>query len=187
MPVDELRVRDARESDLPEIVEIYNSTIPSRMVSADTEPVTVEQRTGWFREHEPRRRPLWVAEVDGTVVGWLSLGDFWDRRAAYHATAEVGIYVKDGHRGRGIGRRLVEEAIERAPELGIEIITAGAFAHNVPSVKLFERFGFEQWALFPEVAELDGVKRDLVILGLKVGKRAGAFGEHYGGEHKHRP
>ena len=71
------------------------------MVSAETEPDTVEQRTGWFHEHDPRRRPLWVAEVDGRVVGWLSLGDFRDRRSAYHATAEVGIYVKDGYRGGG--------------------------------------------------------------------------------------
>ena len=166
--MDKLRVRDARESDLPEIVEIYNSTIPSRKVSADTEPVTVEQRRGWFREHDPSRRPLWVAEADGGVIGWLSLGDFWDGRPAYHATAEVGIYVKDGYRGGGVGRRLIEEAIGRAPELGIEIMTAGAFAHNGPSVKLFERFGFERWWHFPEVAELDGVKRDLVVLALRV-------------------
>ena len=101
--MDKMRVRDARESDLPEIVEIYNSTIPSRMVSADTEPATVEQRRGWFREHDPSRRPLWVAEADGRVIGWLSLGDFWDGRPTYHATAEVGIYVKDGYRG-GRGR-----------------------------------------------------------------------------------
>ena len=166
--MDKLRVRDARESDLPEIVEIYNSTLPSRMVSADTEPVTVEQRRGWFREHDPSRRPLWVAEADGRVIGWLSLGDFWDGRPAYHVTAEVGIYVKDGYRGGGVGRRLIEEAIGRAPELGIEIMTAAAFAHNGPSVKLFERFGFERWGHFPEVAELDGVKRDLVVLGLRV-------------------
>ncbi len=170
--MDKLRLRDARESDLVEIVAIYNSTIPSRMVSADTEPVTTEQRTGWFREHDPQRRPLWVAEMHGSVVGWLSLGDFWDRRPAYHATAELGIYVKDGYRGRGIGRRLVEEAINRAPELGIETLTAGSFAHNEPSVKLFERFGFRRWAQFPQVAELDGVKRDLVILGLRVGDAA---------------
>ena len=166
--MDKLHVRDARKSDLPAIIEIYNSTIPSRMVSADTEPVTVEQRAAWFREHDPSRRPLWVAEVDESVVGWLSLGDFWDGRPAYHATVEVGIYVKDGYRGGGVGRRLVEEAIGRAPELGIETMTAGTFAHNGPSLKLFERFGFERWGHFPEVAELDGVKRDLVVLGLRV-------------------
>jgi len=37
-------IRTALESDLPAIVEIYNSTVPSRMVTADTEPVSVESR-----------------------------------------------------------------------------------------------------------------------------------------------
>lgn len=165
-----MNLRDATEGDLPAIVDIYNSTVPGRMVTADTEPVTVEQRTGWFREHDARRRPLWVAETDEDVVGWLSLSDFWDGRPAYHATAEVGVYVKDGHRGGGVGRRLVEEAIGRAPELGIETLIAGTFAHNGPSVRLFERFGFQKWAHFPEVAELDGVKRDLVVSALRVGQ-----------------
>lgn len=165
-----MNLRDATEGDLPAIVDIYNSTVPGRMVTADTEPVTVEQRTGWFREHDARRRPLWVAETDEDVVGWLSLSDFWDGRPAYHATAEVGVYVKDGHRGGGVGRRLVEEAIGRAPELGIETLIAGTFAHNGPSVRLFERFGFQRWAHFPEVAELDGVKRDLVVSALRVGQ-----------------
>ena len=168
--MDKLHTRDARESDLPEIVEIYNSVIPSRMVSADTEPVTVEQRTGWFREHESHHRPLWVVEEDGKVIGWLSLSDFWDARPAYDATAEIGIYVKEGYRGSGVGQRLLEEAIGQAPELGIETLIAGTFAHNEPSVKLFERFGFERWAHFPRVAELDGVKRDLVVSGLRVGE-----------------
>ena len=162
------RTRDARESDLAQIVEIYNSTIPSRMVTADTEPISMESRRAWLLEQDPGERPLWVAEEDDEVIGWLSLGYFYDGRPAYQATAEVGVYVKNGHRGKGLGRRLVEEAIRRAPELGIETITAGAFAHNRPSVKLFESFGFEKWAHFPGVAELDGLKKDLMVLGLKV-------------------
>jgi L-amino acid N-acyltransferase YncA len=55
-----------------------------------------------------------------------------------------------------------------APELSINTLTLGIFAHNEPSLKLFEGFGFEQWAYFPKVAELDSVERDLVILGLKI-------------------
>ncbi len=166
--MESLRRRDAGESDLAQIVEIYNSTVPSRMVTADTEPVTIESRRAWLLERDPKKRPLWVAEEGGELVGWLSLGNFYDGRPAYHATAEVGVYIKDGHRGRDIGQRLVGEAIEYAPELGIETITAGAFAHNEPSVKLFEGFGFEKWTHFPCVAELDGLKKDLVVLGLKV-------------------
>jgi phosphinothricin acetyltransferase len=168
-----LLIRDAVEDDLSEIVEIYNSTVPSRLVTADTDPVTVEGRLSWFREHDPGRRPLWVAEEAGRIVGWLSLGDFYDGRPAYHATAEVGVYVREGFRGGGVGRRLVEEALRRAPDLGISTLTAGAFGHNEPSLGLFEGFGFERWARFPRVAELDGVERDLVVLGLRVDDAAG--------------
>ena len=169
-----MRLRDATLEDLTSIVEIYNSTIPGRVVSADTEPVSVEQRLPWFHEHDPARRPIWVAEEDGEVVGWLSLGDFWDGRPAYDGTAEIGVYVKEGHRGGGIGGRMLEEAIGRAPDLGIKTLTAGAFAGNELSLRLFERFGFERWAYFPRVAELDGNEQDLVVLGLRL--EAGSAG-----------
>jgi L-amino acid N-acyltransferase YncA len=163
-----MKIRDAVAKDLPAIVEIYNSTIPSRAVSADTEPVSVEQRSPWFDEHEPSRRPIWVMESGEEIIGWLSLSDFYDRRPAYHATAEIGVYVREDHRGEGIGRRLVEEAVRRGPELGLNTLTAGAFAHNEASVRLFEKMGFRKWAHFPNVAELDGVERDLVVLGLRL-------------------
>ncbi len=107
-------------------------------------------------------------EDEGGIVGWLSLGDFYDGRPAYHATAEVGVYVSPERRGEGLGRRLVEEAVRRAPELGIKTITAGIFAHNEASVTPFEGFGFETWAHFPRVAKLDGVDIDLLVLGLRV-------------------
>ena len=168
-----MKIRDAVAGDLPAIVEIYNSTIPSRIVSADTEPVSVEQRLPWFHEHDPTRRPILVAEEGGEILGWLSLSDFYDARPAYHATAEIGVYVREDHRGKGIGRRLVEEAISRGPELGLKTLTAGAFAHNEASVRLFERMGFRKWAHFPNVAELDGVEKDLVVLGLRLNKQEG--------------
>ena len=161
-------MRDATLQDLASIVEIYNSTIPGRIVSADTEPVSVEQRLPWFNEHGPARRPILVAEANGEILGWLSLSDFYDGRPAYNGTAEIGIYVREGHRGKGIGRRLLQEAIGRAPDLGIKTLTAGAFAVNESSLELFERFGFEKWAHFPRVAELEGAEIDLVVLGLRL-------------------
>ncbi|CAN5803698.1 GNAT family N-acetyltransferase [soil metagenome] len=167
-----MKIRDAVAGDLSAIVRIYNSTIPSRVVSADTEPVSVEQRSEWFREHEPSRRPIWVMEDGGEVVGWLSLGDFYDARPAYHATAEIGVYVREDQRGKGVGRRLVEEAVRRGPEFGLKTLTAGAFAHNEASVRLFEGMGFRKWAHFPRVAELDGIERDLVVLGLRLDEQA---------------
>ena len=162
-----MKLPNATEADLPAIVGIYNATVPSRMVTADPDPVPVESRLEWFRVHNPDRHPLWVAEADGEVVGWFSFEPFRER-PAYRATAEVSVYVAEGHRRKGIGRRLLAEAIRRAPGFGLKTLTAGTFGHNGPSLGLFEGFGFERWALYPRVAELDGIERDLVVLGLRL-------------------
>ncbi|MGB3635460.1 MAG: N-acetyltransferase family protein [Rubrobacteraceae bacterium] len=162
-----MNLRDAVLEDLPAIVEIYNSTVPSRMVTADPKSVSVESRLEWFHGHDPEKRPLWVADIDGEISGWFSFEPF-RKKPAYQATAEVSVYVSESYRRRGIGSGLLEEAIRRAPNLGLKTLTAGAFAHNEPSIRLFEDFGFERWALYPQVAELDGVERDLVVMGLRL-------------------
>jgi phosphinothricin acetyltransferase len=137
------------------------------MATADLELVTVDQRRIWFDARDPQRRPLWIAEHDGAVAGWLSINDFYGR-PAYAATAEIGVYVAPEHQGSGIGRELVAHAIERAPELGVTTLLAFVFAHNAPSLALFEQAGFAPWGTLPEVARLDERHADLVILGRRV-------------------
>lgn len=160
-----LIIRDAFEADLPAIIEIYNTTVPTRMVTAELEPTTVEARLPWFREHSRHEYPFWVAESDGRVIGWLNFKKFLPR-CAYRGTAEISVYVHENFRRHSVGQRLLEEAIARAPSLGITALVGLIFGHNEPSLKLFDRLGFERWGFFPAVAQLDGVKRDLVVVGL---------------------
>src|SRR5713226_5873273 len=94
--------RIAERSDLPQIVEIYNSTIPSRLVTADTEPVSVQSRVRWFEEHSADFRPLWVVAVHEHIRGWLSFSSFYGR-PAYSKTAEISVYVDEAHRKQGLG------------------------------------------------------------------------------------
>jgi phosphinothricin acetyltransferase len=164
-----LRHRIATLDDLPTIVAIYNSTIASREVTADTEPVSVESRLPWFHEHQPARRPLWVIEQsdrDG-IIGWISYSNFYGR-PAYAGTAEVSIYIDETWRGKGVGRYALQEAIDFAPQVGVHTVLGFIFGHNKPSLALFEKFGFETWANLPRVANLDGIERDLIILGKRV-------------------
>jgi phosphinothricin acetyltransferase len=163
-----LTLRDARQEDLAGIVAIYNSTVASRMVTADTEPVETASRQAWFDAHGPDRRPLWVAEDDqGRMAGWLSFSDFYGR-PAYGRTVEVSIYLDAQQRGRGLGRFLLERAIAHAPELGIDTLLGFIFGHNEPSLRLFAALGFARWGELPRVAVLDGVERDLIIVGRRV-------------------
>lgn len=160
--------RDATENDLPRIVEIYNATIPSRMVTADTEPVSVESRQQWFDEYNPENRPLWVLETENGEIGaWIGLKSFYGR-PAYQKTAEMSVYVDEKFRGNGIGTRLAQKMIDLCGNYGVTTIVGFVFAHNLPSLALTKKLGFEHWGHLPQVAELDGQKRDLVILGLKL-------------------
>ncbi|MCM3783553.1 N-acetyltransferase family protein [Neobacillus mesonae] len=158
----------AQKEDLPAIVAIYNSTVAGRMVTADLEPVTVESRIPWFEEHTPDKRPLWVMKYNDQIAGWVSLSSFYGR-PAYDGTVEVSVYVDEAFRGTGAGSRLIEKVIEECPRLGVTTILGFVFGHNEPSIRLLKKYGFEQWGYYPEIAVLDGEKRDLAILGKKVG------------------
>jgi phosphinothricin acetyltransferase len=162
-----MHIRDAKIEDLPAIVAIYNSTVPSRMVTADTQPVSVASREKWFAEHSPGRRPLWVAEDNGHIAGWLSYSSFYGR-PAYDRTCEVSVYLAPEYRRRGLGSQLLLRCIDHAPALRVATLLGFIFAHNEPSLKVFEKAGFKRWGHLPCVAVLDGVERDLVIVGRRV-------------------
>ena len=110
-----MKIRDAVETDLPAIVEIYNAAIPGRMACGYTEPVSVESRQLWYQQHPANCRPIWVMEMEEKnprpgkfsdsdvagdsrqkIVGWLSFQFFYGT-PAYHATAEVSIYINPFH------------------------------------------------------------------------------------------
>lgn len=162
-----MNFRHATIEDLPAIVDIYNSTIASRMVTADTSPVKVKQKKKWFELHSKDKRPLWVIEEGGRIMGWISFQSFYGR-PAYDGTCEVSIYIHESARRKGIGRKALQFAIDNCKQLNVKTLLGFIFEHNVPSINLFKAFGFEQWALLPRVAELGGVERSLVILGKRV-------------------
>src|SRR3984893_9579062 len=164
---EETRIRDAVDTDLPAIISIYNAAIATRISTAQLEPVTVESRRRWLTEHSSDRHPFWVAEVDGQIAGWLTIKSFLPR-CAYAGTSELSLYVDERFRRRGVARSLLEEAIARAPSLEITAMVGLIFAHNEPSLKLFAQLGFSRWGLLPRVALLDGVHRDLTIMGRQV-------------------
>ncbi len=157
----------AAREHLPRIVEIYNTTVGSRSVTADLEPVTVEDRINWFEEHSADHRPIWVMKDGEAIIAWLSFSRFLSR-AAYDATAEISIYIDPAYRSKGIGSRFFRKAIAECPRLGIRNVIALVFAHNEASLALLRKFGFEQWGLLPGAATLDGVDRDVVYMGLKI-------------------
>jgi phosphinothricin acetyltransferase len=166
--MERLKFRDALRSDLEKIVEIYNSTIPSGMVTADTKPAPFESRLKWFEEHNPSKRPLWIAENEADeIIGWVSFQSFYGR-PAYEATVEISLYLEAKQRGRGLGKQILRYSLNNAPKFGIKTLLGFIFAHNEPSLKLFRHFGFAEWGTLPNIADIGGQERGLKILGKRL-------------------
>jgi phosphinothricin acetyltransferase len=159
-----MQIRDAQESDLQAIVDIYNAAIPGRLATADTKPILVENRLTWFREHTPTTYPLWVADRDRSILGWLSFQPFYGR-PAYAATAELSIYIAPQYHRQGVGRQLLQKAIGSGSTLGFTTLLGFIFAHNQPSLSLFKSFDFQCWGHLPDVAKLDEMRCSLMIMG----------------------
>ncbi len=160
-------LRHAAAKDLPRIVAIYNTAIPTGQSTADIEPVSVDARREWFSGHSEQRRPLLVHEVGGQIVAWVSFEAFYGR-PAYRYTAELSIYIAPENQGQRLGRQLLSDALARAPELGIKSLVGYVFAHNEPSMRLLRSFGFQEWGRLPDVAEIDGNEYSLCIMGRRL-------------------
>jgi L-amino acid N-acyltransferase YncA len=101
--VGSIRVRLADTADAAAVAEIYNQGIAERGATFETEPRTLADLVGRIQE-DPQRFPVLVAENEGRVVGWASIGHYRDR-ACYAGVGEFSVYIHRDARGRGVGRR----------------------------------------------------------------------------------
>lgn len=160
-------VRNAIIQDLPKIIEIYNSTIPSRMVTADIEQVCIDDKLNWFHQHHPDSRPLWVIENDNNTIGWVSFQDFYGR-PAYSVTAEISIYIDEACRNKGFGKKILSYALTQCHQLKIETLVGFIFEKNKASLQLFRNMGFEEWGSLKDIAVIDNEYLSLKIYGKKI-------------------
>jgi RimJ/RimL family protein N-acetyltransferase len=98
------------------------------------------------------------------VVGWCDISPV--EREGFTHRAKLGMGVHKDFRRRGIGTRLINEAIGRAKEKGLERIELGVFASNTPAIKLYEKAGFIIEGVKKKARKLDGVYDDLIQMAL---------------------
>ncbi|MCO5250072.1 MAG: N-acetyltransferase family protein [Candidatus Kapabacteria bacterium] len=163
-----MEIRKANISDLGAITEIYNQAILTKNATADIFPIEANSRVDWFNEHTPDKYPIFVAVIENQVVGWISLSPYRKGRAALRYTAEVSYYLHADFQGRKIGSQLLEFVINECPKYQIKTLFSIILEHNIVSIKLMKKFGFEQWAYLPNVADFDGVEYGQVYYGRRV-------------------
>ncbi len=145
-------IRDAEETDLQAIVDLYNAWIPTLTITWTEELDTLEQRAMWFERQTRMSLPVLVADDAGDVLGFTCYEHFRGegKWPGYRATAELSIHVREDAWGRGVGRALMDELVERARSAGIHVLVAAIDSQNEASLRFHERLGFVEVARMPE-------------------------------------
>ncbi len=152
-------IRFATEADIPAICEIENAEIDSSFANFGLDPVSAQAAMNQFLLAQGRH-PWVTAEEDGSVVGFAR-ASAWKSRGAYAWTAEVGVYVKQELRARGIGKLLYAQLFPAMERAGLRTIVAGIALPNPGSVKLHESFGMKHSGTLPSMGFKHGEWRDV--------------------------
>ena len=160
-------VRDADERDVEAITALYNQYIATRTIEWTERPHTVEARRAWLEEKRAGDWPVLVAvSDDDDVVGVATYGDFRDSavREGNRFTVEHTVHVHTSAAGRGVGRLLMEELIDRATSRGLHAIIGAIDGENPASIGFHERLGFVEVGRLPEIGRKFDRWLDLVLI-----------------------
>jgi L-amino acid N-acyltransferase YncA len=155
-------VRPAVTADSAAIAAIWNHEVLHTTATTDTEPRGLEAQQAWLAAHGPRY-PVLVALEDGVVVGFGALAPYRPK-PAYAWTAENSVYVRDGWRGKGVGRLLLDRLLALGRDHGHRSVIARVTASNEASLALHERRGFARVGHERQVALKHGTWLDVVTL-----------------------
>ena len=138
-------IRRAAPADAAALVEL------GRAIGSEPEGWLISDST-WRGVPEERRylravrrfphAAVFVAETPGGIAGRLSIAR--DDHPASDHVADLGLMVASGHRRRGIGRALLETAVDWARDAGVRKLELHVFPHNEPAIALYESFGFRR-------------------------------------------
>lgn len=153
-------IRTAAEADAAALLAIYAPYVEHTAVSFELDPPTVEQFAARIRKSLDGWTWL-VAEVDGQCAGY-AYGTRHRERPAYSRTVETAVYLDGRHHGRGLGRALYGELLDRLGAMGFHRAVAGITLPNPASVALHEGLGFERVGVYREIGFKFGAWHDSV-------------------------
>ncbi|MFZ2059119.1 MAG: N-acetyltransferase family protein [Acidimicrobiales bacterium] len=155
-------IRRANMADAGAIRQIYNVEVTGSTATLDLVPRTSEEQAGWMIAHSGVY-PVIVADDGGEVVGFASLSPYRPR-PGYATAVEDSIYVAAQHRGKGIGRALLSEAVVIARTHGFHSVVARVAATQEASVALHQACGFDLIGIEREIGRKFGRWVDVALL-----------------------
>jgi phosphinothricin acetyltransferase len=159
-------IRPARESDIPEILAIYNRSVATETASFDLEPASLSDRKAWLAAHGGDF-PVLVTEIDDTLVGYASLSRY-NPKPAYDITAEFSVYVAEDFRRQGVARALSAAILDLARAGNLVTVVSLVTSENAASLELHRELGFREVGVLHRCGRKFGRLLDVTILELDV-------------------
>ncbi len=159
------RIRPAVLSDAVGCAAIYDRQVAYGTASFETEPPGQAEMARRISRCLDKGWPWLVAEDnDGAILGYAYLNQFRDR-AAYRHSAETSVYVADGQRGRGIGKRLMLALLDAGRIVGFrQYVAVIGDSANQGSIALHSSLGFRHVGTLTQVGEKFGRLLDVVYM-----------------------
>jgi len=155
-------VRVATGADNAQIAAIWNYEVQWSTATFDTELRTPAQQEAWLVAHSDVY-PVLVIVVDREVLAYGVLSPY-RAKPAYRKTVEDAVYVKVGHRGKGLGHILVSHLLALARARAYHTVMARITGGNTVSVRLHERHGFHLVGVEREIGFKFGCWQDVVLM-----------------------
>ncbi|HFK1726797.1 TPA: arsinothricin resistance N-acetyltransferase ArsN1 family A [Bacillus cereus] len=158
----EMLIRNAKAQDIERIKLIYNQGIQDRIATLEENEKNTADMEEWFSNRSDRYAVL-VAEIEGQIVGWVSLNPY-SHRCAYNGVADLSIYIDREQRGKGIGKRLLQKIEEVAVQNAFYKIVLFTFPFNTLGQGLYRSMGYREVGIFEKQGKLDGEFVDVMAM-----------------------
>lgn len=160
-------IRQAVDSDLDAILAIHNESIAHSTAIWTDHAVPRSDREAWLAARTAAGDPVLVAVENDELAGYATYAQ-WREKYGYRHTVEDSVYIAGPFQGRGIGRALLAELIERARTAGHHVMLADIESGNAASIALHESLGFVEAGHLREIGTKFGSWLDLTILQLNL-------------------
>jgi RimJ/RimL family protein N-acetyltransferase len=158
-------LRTPRPGDLSDLLDLINSLVKEGAEISRTEKVTMEEESEWLSKMlsdlEKSKLFFLVAEVDGKTIASSDIhivGGY-----AKHVGV-LGIVIKNGFRGIGIGSEMIRTLIEQSRDLGLAVLNLTVFATNKRAIHVYENMGFIETGKIPKKHFKEGQYVDEIIM-----------------------
>ncbi|MDR2793776.1 MAG: GNAT family N-acetyltransferase [Treponema sp.] len=163
-----MNIREANIHDVDRINDVHNQAVREKFKVAYLRQRTKEEAMEWFKEHNSKEYPIYVADIDSTVVGFVYINEYRPGRIALKQTAEISYFIDENYRRRGIGKKLVEYMESNCYKLGIKTLFAIIIDNNEASIKLIETCGYRKWGYLPNIAVFDTIEVGHLYYGKRI-------------------